>query len=1345
MSSSNPSRSDRVFHETWLGMVQPTEGLLVSIPVLVDAQCIQRHGPELQRTFLSVCKGGTGDVPLYISDLPGFMSEMFGLHGQHFDADEALPADLSLYVPEGKQRIAPTMALKKRRAPEDSDEEADSTPASRVGRNYELLIWNLPQGLPLDKPETLTGPWDYPPSAKFDRLLRQCRVPIGMLHNGECLRLVYAPHGESSGSITFRVTDMAEVGGRPILDAMVMLLHGRRIFGAQEGRKLLDLLVESRVRQANVTNKLAEQVFDALRLLLDGFEAAAERDGSSILREALERDGRLDEDNHVYAGLLTVLLRLVFVLYAEDRSLLPVESKHYERHMSLLALFEQLQDDAGAFPDSMHQRYGAWGRLLSLFRAIYFGVQHGDMHMPARQGDLFDPERFPFLEGWSGIGAPPVGAEERAEVRPPSIDDGTLHAMLERLLILDGQRLSYQTLDVEQIGSVYEALMGYHVVRLTSPAACLRPNKVWVSVEDVQQHAVGARGAKWLTDTTGLAKAAAGKLGKKMSAAAKKGEGAIFEALEGATVKGTYGVEAGKLVLQPGEERRRTSSHYTPRSLSAPIVKKTLDPLIHAMGDEPPSERILRLVICDPAMGSGAFLVEACRYLADQLIAAWTRENVLDKICDAHEDVVNHARRLVAQRCLYGVDKNPYAVSLAKLSLWLVTLARSEPFTFVDHSLRHGDSLVGLSFEQITAFHWAPKEQVETCERELREVLDEAVHLRQQILELASDASPEAQREKQRLLWDAEDALNRIRLIGDLVVGAFLSAGKAKAREAERSRRLAAVASWLTKGGAPPDYLQKMQAEVREKIPVFHWMVEFPEVFWADRPDPLAKDDVNHAAFVEAFVGNPPFMGVASIADALGQEYVPWLQMIHPGTIGKFDLAAHFFRRADSLLGTHGTLGFIATNTIGQGDTRATGLKHLLARGYRVADANRDLPWPGAAAVTVCTVHLAAGAPGADAQPILDGVPREFINSRLRPGPERSDPVSLSCNADLSFVGCIILGMGFTFCDKRSEATPLSQMEELVRGNRHNASRILPYLGGEEINSHPSQLHRRYVISFDQLELSEAEAWPDLLEIVRERVKPERASKKRKAYRERWWLFAEPQTAMRKAIGQLSRCLVIARVSKHLCVCFQPTDRIFSEQVCVFPLDSYTALAILQSRVHEQWARLLSSSMKTDLRYSVSDCFENFPFPQTDPRAVVPDLEAIGQKLDGTRARFMVETDQGLTKTYNALKDADCDNPRILELRDLQEQVDTTVLAAYGWSDIEVPPFCIADEADEKALRNFEDEVLERLFILNEQRVAEEAAGGKQGGSGAGGTSTKRGRKKKAPPKGAGDQGNLGF
>jgi hypothetical protein len=410
---------------------------------------------------------------------------------------------------------------------------------------YHLLLWDLPDGLPLDKPETRTGPWEYPPAAKFERLLRHCRVPIGLLTNRRELRLVYAPHGESSGSITFRVDDMATVDGRPILDALVMLLSAHRLYGADPSHQLPALLRQSRERQADVTNELARQVLEALEILLRGFEAAAERDGSRLLEDALARD-----DDHLYGGLLTVLLRLVFVLYSEDRDLLPVEHPLYQRHLSLLALFDELQRDVGEHPDSMARRFGAWGRLIALFRAIHYGASWstGDasvdvsaerpeslrgaartadlapspgFDLPARGGSLFDPNVYPFLEGWGPGGSAPVHlAEERARVRVPSIDDETVYRVLEKLLVLEGQRLSYRSLDVEQIGSVYEALMGYHVERVASTAACLGPDRVWVERAELEEVAPSLR-AKWIKERTGLTNAKSRELADAFTAAEK--------------------------------------------------------------------------------------------------------------------------------------------------------------------------------------------------------------------------------------------------------------------------------------------------------------------------------------------------------------------------------------------------------------------------------------------------------------------------------------------------------------------------------------------------------------------------------------------------------------------------------------------------------------------------------------------------------------------------------------------------------------------------------------------------------------------------------------------------------
>ena len=1191
------------FHESWLGMVQPVEGLVVSIPSLVDAQCWSRLPLEARDVLAGCCvTAPTPDTDaetvradlravLFNEDLLGFRAEDLDGHGLdgHDLGKGALPDDLMLWVPEGRQEIRPTAAVRRKKRRE-LDPQAG--PAARAGADYDLLIWRLPAGLALDRNETETGPWEYPAAAKFDRLLRHCRVPVGLLWNGDVARLVYAPHGETSGSLTFRFADMVTVGGRDILDAFVMLLSRRSFFTRPPESRLPALLEDSRKRQADVTDELASQVFEALSRLLEGFETAAERDGHEALFAALAKD-----DDHVYGGLLTVLLRLVFCLYAEDRGLLPVDKELYAEFYSVLGLFDQLQRDAGEFPDSMDRRFGAWDRLLALFRLIWLGNDDAAMPLPARRGKLFDPHEYPFLEGRLDGSAPIWDSEAQAAMTVPSVDDGCLFEVLRRLVILQGQRLSYRTLDVEQIGSVYEALMGYHVVRFESPAVCLRPTRCWVEVGALCRMSANRRAA-WLQSEAGLARALAKKVAQALADAIKQTDDAPVAALETLKAfrqKGTDVLPAGRLALQPGVERRRTSSHYTPRSFSGPIVKRTLEPLLATLGPEPDSEHLLQLKICDPAMGSGAFLVETCRYLADRLVEAWTREGRMELVASTGEDVVNHARRLVAQRCLYGVDKNRFAVDLAKLSLWLETLAADLPFTFLDHALRWGDSLVGLDFRQIRGFHWQPEAQETLASQALKEALDEVVDLRRQILDLAGEG-PEMQPKKELLLRDADDAVAHARLLGDLVVGAFFAHPKKKAREQELARRLTLVNAWLQDGGEPPTELWTLRDEIHQQTPVFHWMLEFPEIFYADRPDPLDGDRVNQAAFIDAFVGNPPFAGKNQINESSGPYFLHWMKEVFPGSHGNADLSAYFFRQADILLGSHGTLGLIATNTIAQGDTRATGLQALLDRPKPATlyDATPTMPWPGAAAVTVSVVHLAKGTPSQGIVRRLDGEPVAVINSRLLPKPERPDPVKLIRNRELSFQGTTVLGMGFTL-------TP-EERQELIDKDPRNGERIFPYLGGDEVNSSPTQTHHRHVISFGQMDLDQTEAWPDLIEIVRQKVKPERDGNKRANYKKLWWVFGEARPGLYEAIALLDRCLVTSRHSKHLLFSFQPTGRIFSEATNVFALQSHSSFAVLQSRIHEAWARLLSSSLEDRLRYAASDCFETFPFPQPDPR-----------------------------------------------------------------------------------------------------------------------------------------------
>ena len=392
---------------------------------------------------------------------------------------------------------------------------------------------------------------------------------------------------------------------------------------------------------------------------------------------------------HIYGGLVTVLMRLVFLLYAEERDVMPDDAM-YQGNYAVTGLYDRLRDDASNYPDTMEQRFGAWAWLLSLFRLVYDGGGATEDYLPARHGQLFDPDVYPFLEGRTFphplTPSPKEGEGEQDSLTPlsrtgrgaggegvPRVSDGKIFRVLDKLLILEGDRLSYRSLDVENIGSVYEGIMGYRVERAESVSLGVtskpKGSKISTTVVVDMQALLVAKGS----DRAGLLKTWAncevtGNALKELKEA-KTLEG-IAAALGRKVSHRTQNLLAvGALYLQPTEERRRSGSHYTPRKLTEPIVRKTLEPIFAGLGSAPTAAQILSLKVCDLAMGSGAFLVEACRQLADAVVAAWERDGMPDDLPKSEEPILI-ARRLVAQRCIYGVDKNPFAVNLAKLSLW---------------------------------------------------------------------------------------------------------------------------------------------------------------------------------------------------------------------------------------------------------------------------------------------------------------------------------------------------------------------------------------------------------------------------------------------------------------------------------------------------------------------------------------------------------------------------------------------------------------------------------------------------------------------------------------------------
>ena len=466
-----------------------------------------------------------------------------------------------------------------------------------------------------------------------------------------------------------------------------------------------------------------------------------------------------EDPQHVYGGLLAVLMRLIFVLYAEDEGLMP-EGEVYANNYSVSGLYDRLRSDAGRYPDMMDQRYGAYAWLLALFRLIFDGGGHAGLRLPTRHGQLFNPDEFPFLEG-RPLG---VGRVVGEKFEAPRVSDGCIYRVLDALLLLDGERLSYRALDVEQVGSVYEAMMGYAVERASGRCIAVRPKHVVVDV-DALLEVDGAKRVKWLKDQADSELSGASATALKTAATPEEVVAALGRRVSPRSLDATGTprlMAPGTLYLQPGEERRRTGSHYTPRELTEPIVRTTLRPVLEALGERPTPGQILDLKVCDPAMGSGAFLVECCRQLAARVVTAWEVHGTMPEMPPDEEPLL-HARRLVAQRCLYGVDKNPFAVSLAKLSLWLVTLARDHAFTFIDHALKHGDSLVGLTRKQIAAFHWKTQasDQIDWIEEQTRHDIEEALGWRNALQGFGEGSYNKKQRRggKRRMRWRTLDLL----------------------------------------------------------------------------------------------------------------------------------------------------------------------------------------------------------------------------------------------------------------------------------------------------------------------------------------------------------------------------------------------------------------------------------------------------------------------------------------------------------------------------------------------------------------------------------------------------------
>ena len=760
---------------------------------------------------------------------------------------------------------------------DDGDSEGDDAEASGEGTSsgpWKLLGMVTAWGThPLTR--TTTGTWTANAVERLAVLLRARDVPAGIVTDGRWWALVTAPRGGATGAAVWDASLFSEEPKS--LEGLVALLTRSRFQAAQPKDKLPALFAESLERQEEVTEQLGRQVREAVELLVTTLDQLDRESNGTLLA------GVSDDD--FYAGVVTMMMRVVFLLFAEERRLLPSDDDLYVTAYSVGHLVEQLEqaDSLGAV---LGQRTAAWHRLLAVTRAVHSGVAHEDLRLPAYGGGLFDPDRYPWLEGRPDAGTPAAAA------RPPAVDDRTVLRMLRAVqyVVIGGERrrLTFRALDVEQIGYVYEGLLELEVRTATETVLGLaRPSKWPQKIKEDAEITLASAAdlkVKDFTDRTGwsakrvqaaLANPAADaervsglqravadpeladqitpSLPRPASASTTLGRPAIFP--------------AGSRYVTRSHRRAATGTHYTPRSLAEEVAEGALQPLVYRPGPLEtsdtaqwrirPSKQILELKVADIAMGSGAFLVAACRYLADRLIEAWLDEGDAEALAmdlhrtagrvgaDAEADqLLLKARREITEHCLYGVDINPLAVEMAKLSLWLITMDTERPFGFLDDRLAAGDSLLGLvSLEQLESLHVDAKEGRRLHHgtldfaSEWRDKLAQAADLRRKITATGGVTIRDIEH-KARLLAQAEKLSGEITTVADAITAAGLANAKLKGKKLDQAFLGLYVSVSNEKDLAP--YVEKNLQDPRpagtvEREP-FHWPLVFPEIF-ADTTD----------------------------------------------------------------------------------------------------------------------------------------------------------------------------------------------------------------------------------------------------------------------------------------------------------------------------------------------------------------------------------------------------------------------------------------------------------------------------------------------------------------------------
>jgi len=732
---------------------------------------------------------------------------------------------------------------------------------------------------PLDKPIVLAyiGAWDEDPDAKIkgkkqtpsqilERALSSADLPYGFLITGERVRLIRRPgEGPRGAYLEIYLPGCVEDEDRDSFSAFYRIFHSTNFIRSPAGHLSFELFeTDSRAFAEKVSQDLRRAVFVSAETLGSGLISDFQRCTAGLpAGDALApfRD----------AALLT-LYRLLFILYAEARDERLTRHALYMKSYSLQSLIDDVS--MSDLHDQPANRFGLWKRLVALFRIYNDGLPRIDQYenIPPRGGDFFSA----------------LTAEGRI------IESVRLNDRLIAQVILDltttaprrgvgRERVSFRELDIEQLGAVYEGLLEFEPrvapadtfeIEMSGRTLALRGDEL---IRICREKYLRLAGDENLVEGTPLADYLGSDQPKDEDEDTEGADDAEDDEAEGDEDKGVKKggviklirrIDPGRFYFSPGSARKGSGSFYTPKALVEDIVRHAIGPAVQKKS----ADEILRLRVLDPACGSGHFLIAAMRYLGQSLHRAYAEHfgskpppdftrGVWDadwKSSDAQARFAGSearawCKRRIAENCLFGVDLNPTAVQLARVALWIESLAGDRPLTYFEHHIRCGNSLLSSWLDGLDRH---PLEKESTggsgdlfAKYAVEQEFKKAAELRNLIPEARAAVEPESIKEmryKEDRRKEAEDAVASAKLLFDLRLASVFGLADIWNDWTVLTSLLAKPSDLAAYAEARPWWNDFVKIRDRERC--FHWELEFPEVLRdPDRPG------------FDAVVGNPPW------------------------------------------------------------------------------------------------------------------------------------------------------------------------------------------------------------------------------------------------------------------------------------------------------------------------------------------------------------------------------------------------------------------------------------------------------------------------------------------------------